>query len=153
MAQTVAGCRPTPLWTRRFYARGRRLPLGAARGLRITNNGSVNNKIISGVAPYWRIAYEQDWGKNSFEFGTLGEYAAASEIPMTPAGMAINGSLQNAPTDRFLDCGARHPVSIHRRRNQISVTSRWIHEKQDLNASFAANFGETIAATISIPST
>ena len=138
MAQTVAGLSAYAFVDEAFYAEVG-VYRSALQGASVTNNGSVNNKIISGVAPYWRIAYEQDWGKNSFEFGTLGEYAALQN-PMTPAGMAINGSLQNAPTDRFLDAGLDTQYQYIDDDNQISVTSRWIHEKQDLNASFAANF-------------
>jgi hypothetical protein len=80
-----------------------------------------------------------DWGKNSWEFGTLGLYAALQN-PMTPAGGAINGSLQNAPTDRFFDYGLDTEYQYIDDANQISVTSRWVHEDQKLNASYLAGF-------------
>ena len=71
MAQSVAGLSAYAFMDESLYAE-----LGvyrsALQGASVANNGSANNKIISGVAPYWRVAYEEDWGKNSFEFGTLG---------------------------------------------------------------------------------
>lgn len=109
----------------------------ALQGASVANNGDTNNKIIEGVAPYWRIAYEQDWGNNSWEIGALGEYAALQN-PMTPAGAAINGPLQHAPTDRFLDAGIDSQYQYIDDENQITVASRWIHENQKLDASYAA---------------
>jgi len=138
MAQTVAGLSAYAFVDESLYAEVG-IYRSALQGASVANNGNTNNMVISGVAPYWRVAYEQDWGKNSLEFGTLGEYAALQN-PMTPAGMAINGSLQNAPTDRFLDAGLDSQYQYIDDDNQISVTSRWIHENQNLNASYAAGF-------------
>ena len=111
----------------------------ALQGASVANNGDLNNNIISGVAPYWRAAYEWDWGKNSFEVGTLGIYAAL-ENPTTPAGNAINISLQAAPTDRFLDAGLDSQYQYIDDDNQITVASRWIHEDQRFGASYDAEF-------------
>ena len=138
MAQTVAGLSAYAFVDESLYAEVG-VYRSALQGASVANNGNTNNMVIAGVAPYWRVAYEQDWGKNSLEFGTLGEYAALQN-PMTPAGMAINGSLQNAPTDRFLDAGLDSQYQYIDDDNQISVTSRWIHENQNLNASYAAGF-------------
>ena len=138
MAQSVAGLSAYAFVDESLYAE-----LGvyrsALQGASVANNGGANNMIISGVAPYWRVAYEQDWGKNSFEFGTLG-ILAPLENPTTPAGSAINGSLQNAPTDRFLDAGLDTQYQYIDDDSQISLTSRWIHEDQNLHASYLAGF-------------
>lgn len=109
----------------------------ALQGASVASDGDLNNNIISGVAPYWRAAYEWDWGKNSFEVGTLGIYAAL-ENPTTPAGNAINISLQAAPTDRFLDAGLDSQYQYIDDDNQITVASRWIHEDQRFGASYDA---------------
>jgi hypothetical protein len=111
----------------------------ALQGQSVADNGNTTNNIISGVAPYWRAAYEYDWGKNSWEFGTLGMYAAL-ENPTTPAGNAINLSLQNAPTDRFLDMGLDSEYQFIDDENQVSIDARWIHENQNLDASYSAGF-------------
>jgi YD repeat-containing protein len=138
MAQSVAGLSAYAYVDQSLYAEVG-VYRSALQGASVANNGSANNKIISGVAPYWRIAYEYDWGKNSWEIGTLGLYAALQN-PMTPAGAAINGPLQHAPTDRFLDAGFDTQYQYIDDENQISVTSSWIHENQNLNASYMAGF-------------
>ena len=138
MAQNVAGLSAYAYIDQSLYAEVG-VYRSALQGASVANNGNLNNMIISGVAPYWRIAYEMDWGKNSWEFGTLGLYAALQN-PMTPAGAAINGSLQNAPTDRFFDAGLDTQYQYIDDANQISLTSRWVHEDQKLNASYLAGF-------------
>ena len=108
----------------------------ALQGASVANNGSANNDVISSVAPYWRVAYEWDWGKNSWEVGTIGMYSMLDN-PTTPAGGAINVSLQKAPTDRFLDSGLDSEYQFIDDDDQISIDARWIHENQNLDASFA----------------
>jgi hypothetical protein len=138
MAQNVAGLSAYAFIDESVYAEVG-VYRSALQGASVANNGGANNQIISGVAPYWRLAYEKDWGKNSWEFGALGLYAALQN-PTTPAGAAINGSLQNAPTDRFLDTGLDTQYQYIDDANQITVTSSWVHEDQTLNASYAADF-------------
>ena len=111
----------------------------ALQGASVAYNGNANNNVISGVAPYWRAAYEYDWGNNSWEIGTLGLYTQL-ENPITPAGNAINVSLQNAPTDRFLDAGLDMQYEYIDDDNQLSVDARWIHEDQNLQASHTFGF-------------
>ncbi len=138
MAQNVAGLSAYALIDESVYAE-----VGAYRsalqGESVANNGSATNQIISGLAPYWRFAYEKDWGKNSWEVGGLGLYAALQN-PTTPAGAAINGSLQNAPTDRFLDAGVDTQYQYIDDDDQFSIAASWVHENQKLNASYAAGF-------------
>ncbi len=138
MAQSVAGLSAYAFVDEALYAEVG-IYRSALQGASVANNGSANNMVISGVAPYWRVAYEEDWGKNSFEFGTLG-ILAPLENPTTPAGSAINASLQNAPTDRFLDAGLDTQYQYIDDESQISLTSRWIHEDQNLHASYLAGF-------------
>lgn len=111
----------------------------ALQGASVAFEGDSNNNVISGVAPYWRLAYEWDWGNNSLEFGTFGMYAQLQN-PTTPAGGAINASLQHAPTDRFLDASLDAQYQYTDDETQISITSAWVHEHQNLSASFAEDF-------------
>jgi hypothetical protein len=136
MAQAVAGLSAYTYIDQSIYVEAG-LYRSALQGASVAFNGNLNNNIISGVAPYWRMAYENDWGKNSWEFGTFG-LAAQLQNPTTPAGGAINISLQNAPTDRFLDAGLDTQYQYIDDETQITVTGRWTHEDQTLNASFPA---------------
>jgi hypothetical protein len=138
LAQAVAGLSAYVFLDQSFYAEFG-VYRSALQGASVANNGNVNNNIISGVAPYWRLAYEYDWEQNSWEFGTLGLYTA-QENPVTPAGNAINVSLQNAPTDKFLDAGLDTQYEYIDDDDQLTLDARWIHEDQHLNASYAARF-------------
>lgn len=138
LAGAVAGLSAYAFVDQSFYAEFG-VYKSALQGASVASDGAANNNIISRVAPYWRAAYEWDWGKNSFEVGTLGIYAAL-ENPTTPAGNAINVSLQAGPTDRFLDTGLDSQYQYIDDDDQITVASRWIHEDQRLGASQAADF-------------
>jgi hypothetical protein len=138
MAQIVAGLSAYTYIDNSLYIEAG-VYRSALQGASVANNGNATNNIISGVAPYWRAAYEFDWGKNSWEVGTFG-LSAALENPTTPAGNAINVSLQNAPTDRFLDVGLDSQYQFIDDENQISVDARWVHENQNLAASYLEGF-------------
>jgi hypothetical protein len=135
-AQAVAGLSAYGFMDEAFYAEFG-VYRSALQGASVAFSGSTNNNVISGVAPYWRAAYEYDWGKNSWEVGTMGLYSAVNN-PTTPAGNAINVSLQNASTDKFLDAGLDSEYQYIDDDDQFSVDARWIHENQTLDASFAA---------------
>jgi len=135
-AQAVAGLSAYGFLDQAFYVEFG-VYRSALQGASVAFSGSSNNNIISGVAPYWRAAYEYDWRKNSWEIGTMGLYSAL-ENPTTPAGNAINASLQNAPTDKFLDAGLDSEYEYIDDDDQFSLDARWIHENQTLDASFAA---------------
>jgi hypothetical protein len=113
----------------------------ALQGASVSQNGNTNNNVIAGVAPYWRFAYEADWGRNSWEFGTFG-LEASLENPTTPAGDGLNNSLQNAATDRFVDAALDTQYQFIDDNDQLTVTGSWIHENEDLNASYPAGFAD-----------
>ncbi len=134
MAQNVAGLSAYAFVDESLYAEVG-VYRSALQGASVASNGDTTNMIIAGVAPYWRLAYEMDWDKNSLEVGTMGLYAALLN-PLTPAGGAINVSLQNGPTDKFTDFGFDAQYQYIDDDTQITVASRWIHERQNLDASF-----------------
>jgi hypothetical protein len=138
LAQVVAGLTAYTYIDQSFYVEAGAYR-SALQGASVANNGNTNNNIISGVAPYWRAAYEHDWGTNSWEFGTLGLYTSLQN-PITPAGNAINASLSNAPTDKFLDVGLDTQYQYIDDDDQFTLDARWIHENQTLDASHAFGF-------------
>ncbi|HUO94032.1 MAG TPA: hypothetical protein VMU22_13980 [Rhizomicrobium sp.] len=150
MAQVVAGLSAYTFIDQSIYAEAG-VYRSALQGASVANNGDTTNNIISGVAPYWRLAYEDDWGKNSWEVGTFG-LAASLENPTTPAGNAINLSLQNAPTDHFLDVGADSQYQYIDDDMQVTVTARWTHEKQHLGASLAAMNADNLSDSTNLES-
>ncbi|HWY60521.1 MAG TPA: hypothetical protein VNW15_01340 [Rhizomicrobium sp.] len=140
MAQSVAGLSAYVFADQSIYGEVG-VYRSALQGASVAQNGSANNDIISGVAPYWRLAYEADWGQNSWELGTFG-LDAALQNPTSPALGAINDSLRAAPTDRFFDVGVDTQYQFITDDSQITVVARAIKEHQRLNASFPAGLSD-----------
>jgi hypothetical protein len=91
--------------------------------------GTVPNPInIQAVAPYWRLAWQQNIGKNNyFEVGTYGIYV--SSYPG-----AVSG-----PTDSYVDFAgdASYELTLAN-GDMIVLHSTFIHEMTNLGASVAA---------------
>ena len=119
MAQSVAGLSAYAFVDQSLYAEVG-VYRSALQGASVAQNASTTNDIITGVAPYWRVAYEKDWGQNSWEIGAFG-LDAALHNPTTIAGQAVNQSLQAGPTDRFLDTGFDTQYQFIDDDNQITV--------------------------------
>jgi len=136
MAQVVAGLSAYTFIDQSFYAEAG-VYRSALQGASVAFNGNLDNDVIDGVAPYWRFAYENDWAGNSWEIGTFGMAANLSN-PTTPAGSAVNNSLRHPLTDGFLDVGLDTQYQYIDDETQITLTGRWTHEHEDLNASLAA---------------
>lgn len=135
MAQAVAGLSAYTFIDQSIYGEVG-VYRSALQGASVAANGDTTNDIISGVAPYWRFAYEYDWGQNSWEVGTFGLNASLRN-PSDPAGNAVNVSLQTGPSDQFTDVGLDSQYEYIGDNNQFTVTGRWLHEDQKLDATYA----------------
>ena len=104
-------------------------------------DSTVSNARISGVAaPYWRAAWEQDWGKHALSFGTYGIWAETH-----PSGVGKSG-----PTDTFTDLALDAQYQYISDNHLASFYTTWIHENRTFNATLAANhhdFLDTVRAT------
>ena len=89
-------------------------------------DGSFSN-VIEGVSPYWRLAYEYDWGANSLEVGGYG-----AEFKEHPGG----GSLLEGPDNRFQDVAEDFQYQYVGENNIVTVLGTHIHENMQLLASF-----------------
>src|SRR5262249_34806171 len=78
---------------------------------------------ISGSAPYWRLAWEQDWGYHALSFGTYGIWA-----PTHPTGVGNSGPL-NTFTDIAVDAQYQYITDDH----LFSVYGTWINEHRHFN--------------------
>lgn len=82
---------------------------------------------ISGVAPYFRFAYNKDFGEQNFEIGAFGFFPS-----LEPGGDTTTGT-----TDSYRDIGIDGTYQFLGDGNNIwSVNARYTHESQDLAASF-----------------
>jgi hypothetical protein len=81
---------------------------------------------INGVAPYWRLALQKTWERQNIMVGTYG--LRVNQFPG-----AVTG-----PTDQFTDIGVDAQFETKLPRGALVARGTWIHEKQTLDATFAA---------------
>ncbi len=84
-----------------------------------------NEAQINGVAPYWRVALQRDWSDNSASIGTF--VLAANTFP---------GRDRSQGTDHFTDIGIDAQYNLVSGSNIVALEGYYIHENQDLNATF-----------------
>jgi hypothetical protein len=132
LGQDVAGVGAFSMWNNHLYTDVtvyRSEHAGAAPP--ITGVGSAYN--ISGVAPYWRAAWQQNWGGNYLEFGTFG-------IFMNSFPGAVSGA-EDRYVDPSLDFQYERPFGA----NLLDVHGAYTYEKSNLGATFLGQ-GATTAA-------
>ena len=100
---------------------------------------STQGSVIHGVSPYWRLAYEYRWDRNSLSVGTFG--IVAKEHPG-------NGHPLQGPVDRFTDTAADLQYQFIGEDHLFTVLATYIHENQKFDASFlnaaAQNSSDTL---------
>ena len=100
---------------------------------------STQSSVIHGASPYWRLAYEHRWDRNSLSVGTYG--IVAKEHPG-------NGHPLQGPVDRFTDTAADLQYQFIGEDHLFTVLATYIHESQKLDASFlnaaAQNSSDTL---------
>jgi hypothetical protein len=125
LAQQVGGLGVYAIWNTMVYGeitlyrtnnKGITRPLGA---------GTTTSMVVDDVAPYWRLALQHHWGKQSLSLGTYGLLAK-----IFPGG-ASSGS-----TDKFTDIAFDAQYQYLGGKHLFSAAATWIHEKQDWDASF-----------------
>ena len=128
LAQQVAGVGGYFYWDRHLY--GELSFYGSAdKVFRPLSYGDwyTSSPVIAGRDnPYWRLAWNQDWGSNSFMIGTYG-----MQVNIFP--VATN---RNGPTDRFTDIAFDTQYQFLSDPHVFSVQATYIHEKQHYDASF-----------------
>jgi hypothetical protein len=92
---------------------------------------------IDGTAPYWRVALERDFGRNSLELGTFGLEGAVRPLRMTGTG-----------TDSFADVGVDAQYQWIGDHQAVTFRASWIHEDHDLAASHALGLADRAHDTL-----
>jgi hypothetical protein len=139
LAQQVVGLSTYTYWNRLVY-----LEVGGYGSLAPTAQSylgvnSATNNVIHGIAPYWRLALQHDWDRNSAEIGTFG--IAARIEPQRLGGFG---------DDHLTDVGFDAQYQFLTDRDSYSVQASAILENQSLAASgnpavgFAANAHNTL---------
>ncbi len=132
LGQDVAGIGAYSMWNNHLYTDVsvyRSEHGGSATP--ITGTGQSYN--ISGVAPYWRAAWQQTWGSNYLEVGTYG-------ILLNSFPGAVSG-----PEDRYVDPSFDFQYERPFGANLLDIHGTYIHEKSDLGATYLAQGATTKA--------
>jgi hypothetical protein len=137
-AQNVAGVSAYLYWNEALYAE-----VGGYRSAQqgVTNpltggagplDGTASN-VISGLAPYWRVAYEHDWGRNTLEAGLYG-----FNVKVFPGSASGAPTVLSGPTNRFNDVAEDVQYQFIGDEHLFTIAGTHIHESMTLDASFAA---------------
>jgi hypothetical protein len=129
LAQDVAGLGAFGMWNSHLYLDAtvyRSEHIGGPQ----PNPGTFATYNIRGVAPYWRLAWQQLTAKTQYEIGTYGMHVRST--PPNPNGIVPG------PEDEYTDFA--FDTQIDRtlfRTDVLSFRGTYIHENSDLLASFA----------------
>jgi hypothetical protein len=124
--QQVGGLGAYALWSNLIYVggalyyttkHGLTKPLGA---------GTTVDTLVDGIAPYWRLVLQRQWGKHFLSAGTFGLVT-----DVFPEGMT------RGRTDRFTDVAFDSQYQYIGKKHLFSAHTNWIHEDQDWRASVA----------------
>ena len=100
---------------------------------------STQSNVLHGVSPYWRLAYEHRWDRNSLSVGTFGivakEHLGNAATPIgapnpTPAPLA-------GATDRFTDIAGDIQYQFIGEDHLFTALATYINERQSFDESFA----------------
>jgi hypothetical protein len=142
LGQDVAGLTAYLFWNESLYGE-----VGLYRTARQGTAGPLDSgqaAVLSGSAPYWRVAYEHNWGRHSIEGGLYG-----ATFKMLPgAGTPLAG-----PTDRFNDVAEDVQYQYMGDAHLVSFTGTRIHEKQTLDATYAGGEGGSSNASNDLTTT
>jgi len=139
LAQEVAGITAYVMWNESLYGE-----LGAYRSAKqgvlnpITGaagplDGTASN-VITGTAPYGRVAYEYQWQRHDLEVGLYGasfKLYPGGGAPGTPAPL-------NGPVNEFKDLAEDIQYQFIGDEHMFTLEATRIHESMRLDASFAA---------------
>jgi hypothetical protein len=126
LAQDVAGVGAYAMWDNRLYVDGTIYGSEHVGALQ-PNSGGGYPYNIRGVAPYWRVAWQQLTPKTQYEIGGYGMHMAS-----TPG--AVVG-LEDDYTDWAADLQVDRTLF---RKDVLSLRGTYIRENSDLAATFAA---------------
>ena len=124
LAQQVIGLGGYTRWNRLVYAEITGYRTMSQRSQSVLGIDPGGEDQIHGVAPYWRVALEHDFGDSNLAVGTFG--LAAQTFP---------GRNDSMGTDHRLDLGFDAQWEYSVQPHNLGVYARWIHERADWTAS------------------
>ena len=130
LAQQVAGMGGYFFWKKAIYGELSfyRTADGAFSALRAGQDTATAGGVsrLSGYNPYWRLAYNHEWGPNSVMVGTYG--MIVKKLP--------DNTIPDTATDKFTDTALDAQYQYITDPHTFTAQATYIHEKQDWDASF-----------------
>jgi len=127
LAQDVAGLGGYAMWDNHLYFAGTIYRTAHIGGAGLPNTGAGQGFNIRGIAPYWRLAWQQNSGNNNFMVGTYGMHMKSSPNAIT--------GLEDGYTDWAADF--QYDRTIPRFHNDVvSLHGTYIRENSALHATF-----------------
>jgi hypothetical protein len=134
LAQTVLGATLYVMVHDHVYVEGGVYRNLSDRWLRNVGLGPDDNPHINGVAPYWRLAYQVSKDPYYFSIGTFGIQAELQPDTTVP------------DKDRYTDVGFDATFQqTNGTRSAVTVNASYIHEKQNLAATFNAGGADAVS--------
>jgi len=99
---------------------------------------STATNVVNGAAPYWRVAYERQWDRNSWSIGAFG-----MDVDLFPGGTTLEGL-----TNKYRDMALDTQYQFIGDESIYSLQAVYIHEKQNLDASYAAGAAANSSNTL-----
>jgi hypothetical protein len=90
--------------------------------------------LFDGAAPYWRVAFEPQWGSHSLMVGAFGMYFNVH--PWLDSSFATGTTGTFPQTDKFTDTGFDSQYQYQGDNYWLTLRGSYIHEFQRLDASF-----------------
>jgi hypothetical protein len=100
---------------------------------------STAGGVLTGAAPYWRLAYEHQWGRQS---ASVGAYGLAARVSGPEEAVA-------PPYDRFRDAAVDGQYQFISDAHIVSVQTTFIDEHQTLDESLALGLAMNRTNTLS----
>lgn len=137
LSQSVAGVGIYTWLDDHFYAEITAYTAAIAGGAHPLD--STQGNVVHGLSPYWRVAYEERWDRNSLSAGAYG-----MDTKVHPG----NGTALQGPTDRYKDAAVDVQYQFIGENHLATALATYIHESQALGASvadaFAANYSNNL---------
>ncbi len=139
LGQDIAGVSLYAMWNESLYGEigtYRSAKQGATNGVTGAAGplDGTNSNVISGGAPYYRLAYEHLWGPNSLSVGLYG--ATFKLLPGADGPGTLTG-----PANEFRDTAYDFQYQFIGDQHLFSLAGTRIREKMTLNASFGDGLG------------
>ena len=138
LGQDVAGISLYAMWNESLYGEigtyrsAKQGATNAVTGAAGPLDGTTSN-VIAGGAPYYRLAYEHQWGRNSLSAGLYG-----ATFKLLPGGAPGAPGTLKGPANEFRDVAEDFQYQMIGDQHLLTLAGTHIKEKMTLNASFAS---------------